>query len=125
MVRLLIMVAFAVVMAVPGWAEQPIAPNITGEHTNQPSNNESEAPAQADDLSWWTVDSGGGEASSGSFTLNATIGQPDAGVSYHSDSGWVISGGLWSGAEDFSSVFLDGFESGDASLWSSVVGGSR
>lgn len=49
------------------------------------------------DLSWWTVDGGGGTSSGGSYSLSATTGQPDAGPvltggTYH------LEGGFWGGA---------------------------
>jgi hypothetical protein len=72
-------------------------------------------------MSWWTVDSGGGESTGGSFSLYATIAQPDAGLL--SGCEFALSGGLWSGAEDSGHIFCDGFESGNLSRWSSFVGG--
>ncbi len=47
------------------------------------------------DLSWWTVDGGGGSLSSGGYTLSGTAGQPDAGVL--EGSGYTLTGGFWSG----------------------------
>ena len=47
------------------------------------------------DLSWWTVDGGGGTASSGSYTLGGTIGQPDAGILTGGD--YTLGGGFWRG----------------------------
>lgn len=49
-------------------------------------------------LPWWTVDSGGGSAmtgggSGGKYSLNGTIGQPDAGVL--SGGKYVLYGGFW------------------------------
>ena len=83
-----------------------------------------DAPKQgrADGMAAWSVDSGGGESSGGDFTLTAAIGQPDAGVLSQGDT--VLAGGLWAGLEgaDPGSIFADGFESGDAGSWSSVVG---
>lgn len=49
------------------------------------------------DLSWNTVDGGGGTSSTGgNFSLGGTIGQPDAGVS--SGGVYTVSGGFWPGA---------------------------
>jgi hypothetical protein len=48
------------------------------------------------DLSWWTVDSGGGTSIGGGYTLNGTIGQPDAG-SLTSGGGYTLAGGFWHG----------------------------
>jgi hypothetical protein len=48
------------------------------------------------DLSWWTVDGGGGTLAGGSYTLSGTAGQPDAAV-WQGD-GYTLSGGFWGGA---------------------------
>jgi len=45
------------------------------------------------DLSWWTVDGGGGTASGGSYTLTGTMGQPDAGTLSGGD--YTLGGGFW------------------------------
>ncbi len=45
------------------------------------------------DLSWWTVDGGGGTASGGSYPLVGTIGQPDAGTLTGGD--YTLGGGFW------------------------------
>jgi hypothetical protein len=45
------------------------------------------------DLTWRTIDGGGGSASGGSFTLAGTIGQFDAGVM--SGGSYTLSGGFW------------------------------
>ena len=50
--------------------------------------------AQADyDISWYTVDGGGGTSSNGDFVLSGTIGQPDAGI-LESDE-FTLTGGFW------------------------------
>jgi hypothetical protein len=49
------------------------------------------------DLSWSTVDGGGGESSGGSYTLMGTAGQPDAGPLL-SGGGYTLTGGFWPGA---------------------------
>lgn len=48
------------------------------------------------DLSWWTVDGGGGAVSGGAYALSGTIGQPDAGVL--SGGSYTLAGGFWGGA---------------------------
>jgi hypothetical protein len=48
------------------------------------------------DLSWWTIDGGGGTSSGNSYTLNGTIGQPDAGT-LSSGGGYTLTGGFWHG----------------------------
>ena len=50
--------------------------------------------AQESDLSWATVDGGGGRSANGFFALEATLGQPDAGVM--SDGFYQIESGFWS-----------------------------
>jgi hypothetical protein len=48
------------------------------------------------DLSWWTVDGGGGTSSGNGYTLNGTLGQPDAGT-VTSGGGYALAGGFWHG----------------------------
>ena len=48
------------------------------------------------DLSWNTVDSGGGTFSTGgSYALGGTAGQPDAGIL--TSGAYTLSGGFWAG----------------------------
>jgi hypothetical protein len=48
------------------------------------------------DLTWWTVDAGGGTFSTGGvYSLGGTAGQPDAGVL--SGGVYTLAGGFWSG----------------------------
>jgi hypothetical protein len=47
------------------------------------------------DLSWYTIDGGGGTSSGGSYTLSGTIGQPDAGGPMVGGS-YSLTGGFWS-----------------------------
>jgi hypothetical protein len=47
------------------------------------------------DLSWRTIDNGGGTSTSASYTLSGTIGQHDAGVMTGGD--YVLAGGFWAG----------------------------
>lgn len=51
------------------------------------------------DLSWSTIDGGGGTSSGGQFVLNGTIGQPDAGVL--TGGQFKLEGGFWSGIRLF------------------------
>jgi hypothetical protein len=46
-------------------------------------------------LDWFTVDGGGGRSSGGVYTLNGTIGQPDAGVL--AGGAYTLQGGFWGG----------------------------
>jgi len=45
---------------------------------------------------WWTVDGGGGTSTGGGYTLDGTIGQPDAGT-LDAICGYppVLEGGFW------------------------------
>ncbi len=47
------------------------------------------------DLSWWTVDGGGGTSSGGGYALSGTIGQPDAALV--AGGGYTLAGGFWGG----------------------------
>ena len=49
------------------------------------------------DLSWHTVDGGGGTSGGSGYTLAGTIGQPDAGQMTGGE--YALVGGFWSGAE--------------------------
>ncbi|MBN1538184.1 MAG: hypothetical protein JW908_15710 [Anaerolineales bacterium] len=56
------------------------------------------------ELSWWTSDSGGGTSSGAGYSLNGTIGQPDAG-SLMTGTGYQLSGGFWGGVLNDSSFY--------------------
>lgn len=47
------------------------------------------------EISWYTIDGGGGQSIDGQFILTGTIGQPDAGYSYGGD--FEVLGGFWPG----------------------------
>jgi len=48
-------------------------------------------------IDWWTVDGGGGvsQSAGGQYTLQGSIGQPDAGSSQGGE--YVLEGGFWVG----------------------------
>jgi hypothetical protein len=48
------------------------------------------------DLSWWTVDGGGGTVQGGGYTLRGTAGQPDAAT--WSGASYTVAGGFWGAA---------------------------
>jgi hypothetical protein len=50
--------------------------------------------AQNYDLSWFTIDGGGGTSTGGVYSLSGTIGQPDAGTM--SGGNYSLTGGFWS-----------------------------
>jgi len=47
------------------------------------------------DLTWSTIDGGGGVSSGGGYLLGGTIGQPDAGAM--TGGGYTLVGGFWGG----------------------------
>jgi uncharacterized membrane protein len=51
------------------------------------------------DLSWSTIDGGGGESHGGSYHLMGTAGQPDAGTAL-SGGAYTLVGGFWPGAAE-------------------------
>src|SRR5215470_4805513 len=56
------------------------------------------APAQTYDLSWFTIDGGGGmNSTGGTFSLSGTIGQPDAGAALTGGT-FTLTGGFWPAA---------------------------
>ena len=83
--------------------------------------------AQTFDLDWHTFDSGGGQSAGGGYVLSGTIGQPESGAVPSAGGLYALAGGLWLGLEggDAGVIFSDGFESGDLSAWSTVVGMKR
>ena len=63
------------------------------------------AAPQVFDLSWWTVDSGGGTSAGGNYELDGTIGQPEAG--YQMTGGnYNLEGGFWGGGETETHSYL-------------------
>ena len=61
-------------------------------------------PGDDYDLSWWTVDGGGGALSGGEYTLAGTAGQPDAAVWQGGE--YTLVGGFWGGAGAEYSIYL-------------------
>ena len=49
--------------------------------------------AQSYDISWMTMDGGGGTSTGGLFSVSGTIGQPDAGKM--SGGNFTVDGGFW------------------------------
>ncbi len=58
------------------------------------------AMAQNFDVSWHTVNGGGGQSAGGAFAVSGTIGQPDAGPAAGVMTGgnYELTGGFWAGA---------------------------
>jgi len=54
-------------------------------------------PGAGYDLSWFTIDGGGGTASSEGYALTGTAGQPEPGAALQG-GGYVLIGGFWPGA---------------------------
>ena len=57
-------------------------------------------------ITWWTVDGGGGVSQSigGQYTLQGTIGQPDAGSSQGGEYG--LEGGFWASIQELVTQFF-------------------
>jgi len=51
------------------------------------------ARAQSYDLSWFTIDGGGGTSTGGVYSVSGTIGQPDAG--HMTGGNYTLDGGFW------------------------------
>ena len=51
--------------------------------------------AHSYELSWYTIDGGGGRSSGGPYVLTGTIGQPDA--AYSAGDNYELLGGFWPG----------------------------
>ena len=52
------------------------------------------AQAQSFDMSWHTIDGGGGTSTGGAFSVSGTIGQPDAGEVLYGGP-YELTGGFW------------------------------
>jgi len=52
-------------------------------------------PAQQYSLEWYKVSGGGGTSTGGGYSVNGTIGQPDAGGAMTSGN-YSLTGGFWS-----------------------------
>lgn len=50
-------------------------------------------------LTWWTVDGGGGLSGNDRYSLQATIGQPDAGEM--GNSPYALLSGYWDGLDQY------------------------
>jgi len=82
------------------------------------------------DLSWYSVDGGGGTLSGGDFRLTGVAGQMDAGSM--NGGAFRLIGGFFASTEPDpippctagDLLFCDSFESGDFQAWSQVVSGT-
>ena len=57
------------------------------------------------DLTWSTIDGGGGSSAGSGYQLAGTFGQPDAGATL-SGGAYSLSGGFWGGASLGGKVYL-------------------
>jgi hypothetical protein len=55
-----------------------------------------------------TIDGGGGLSAGGAYTLNGTVGQPDASLQVHTGGPYQLRGGFWGRLTDL--IFKDSFE---------------
>jgi len=56
------------------------------------------------DLTWNTIDGGGGTSTGGVYSLSGTIGQPDAGTL--TGGTYTLNGGFWNDALNVLKLFL-------------------
>jgi hypothetical protein len=57
------------------------------------------------DLTWSTIDGGGGSSAGAGYQLTGTLGQPDAGATLNGGI-YSLSGGFWGGVSTGSKVYL-------------------
>jgi hypothetical protein len=57
------------------------------------------------DLTWWTVDGGGGESSGDGYRLTGTAGQPEPGPALVGD-GYTLVSGFWPAAAASHELYL-------------------
>jgi hypothetical protein len=57
------------------------------------------------EIAWFTMDAGGGRSAGGDYTLNGTIGQPEAG-SPTSGGDYTLTGGFWPGLTVHPRIYL-------------------
>src|SRR5687768_7116072 len=57
------------------------------------------------DLTWSTIDGGGGSSAEGGYQLTGTLGQLDAGATL-SGGAYSLSGGFWGGASMGGKVYM-------------------
>ncbi len=61
------------------------------------------------EITWYTMDGGGGTSTGVTFTLSGTIGQPDASPIESTGGVYNLNGGFWGGgASDH--ILKDGFD---------------
>jgi hypothetical protein len=124
MFRVLIVVVFflgaaAIVVAASAAGADPpkmeTAPaTVVSTTPTEPTATQTTGTRDPDDLSWHSVDGGGGISSSGNLSLIGAIGQPESGLSAGGTQ--ALAGGLWASTQT-SHLFSDGFESGDTLQW--------
>ena len=56
-------------------------------------------------MTWYTIDTGGGTGSNSGYTLNGTIGQPEAGSAL-SNADYTLTGGFWFSAVAQQRIYL-------------------
>lgn len=94
----------------------PAAAQVTeGTSTSQQTENHATSMLQVTEMSWHTVDGGGGASGAGNLSLTGTVGQPESGTA--SWGNLAYDGGIWSVAVDLGGIFFDGFESGNVNAW--------
>jgi hypothetical protein len=57
------------------------------------------------EIAWFTIDAGGGRSAGGDYTLNGTVGQPEA-DSPASGGDYSLTGGFWPGLAIPARIYL-------------------
>jgi hypothetical protein len=57
------------------------------------------------EIAWFTIDAGGGRSAGGEYTLNGTIGQPEADEPA-SGGDYTLTGGFWPGSTMPARIYL-------------------
>ncbi len=87
--------AFGLLTALVGAMAAP-GQNFDGDKYSRFGNRQIAGAGDGFDLSWHTVDGGGGTSSGGGFVVRGTIGQPDAGDLTGGE--FTLRGGFWQAA---------------------------
>ncbi len=90
--RMAALVAITLLLAQSGHGARALPSTAPGVSVQSAAGDETGSTSY--DLSWWTVDGGGGANSGGSYTLAGAIGQADAGPTL-SGGNYALVGGFW------------------------------
>ncbi len=84
MKRLIILIPIVLVLLLAGFNA------VNAQRSDEPA-----SPQSDYDLSWYTIDGGGGSSSGSGYSLDGTIGQPETGAMR--GGSYSVVGGFWGG----------------------------